>query len=249
MMKRTGRESARFLASLVLMLLTVLASPLAAQTVDPTTAEFTPSPDHNATLSDGSPVVQSYQIEFYLMGAASPFQTNSLGKPAPQADGMIRTNLAGLLVGWPVPGTQYVADVAAVGPGGSTRSALSNTFTFSAPCTFSASPTSASPAAAGGPASVSVTAGAGCAWTAVSTAAWITVTSGASGTGNGTVNYTVAANTGSARSGSLTVGGQTVTVNQGGSCSFGVSPTSASPAAAGGAASVSVTAGAGCAWT
>src|SRR5204862_3928575 len=64
-----------------------------------------------------------------------------------------------------------------------------------------------------------------------------------------TVNYTVAANTGSARSGSLTVGGQTVTVTQGSGCSFGVSPTSASPAAAGGAASVSVTAGAGCTWT
>ena len=36
---------------------------------------------------------------------------------------------------------------------------------------------------------------AGCAWTATSSAPWLTVTSGASGNGNGTVGYSVAANT------------------------------------------------------
>jgi hypothetical protein len=40
------------------------------------------------------------------------------------------------------------------------------------------------------------------------------VTAGASGTGNGTVSFTVAANTGAARSGTLTIGGQTFTVTQ-----------------------------------
>jgi hypothetical protein len=60
-----------------------------------------------------------------------------------------------------------------------------------------------------------VTAGAGCAWTAVSNAASITVTSGASGSGNGSVVFAVLANnTTVARSGTLTVAGQTVTVNQ-----------------------------------
>ena len=42
--------------------------------------------------------------------------------------------------------------------------------------------------------SVTVTAGAGCAWTATSNAAWISITAGGSGTGNGTVSYSVAAN-------------------------------------------------------
>ena len=60
--------------------------------------------------------------------------------PNPDPDGIIRVDLTSIFVGWPVPGTVYVSDVAAVGPGGSTPSALSNTFAFSAPCTYSASP-------------------------------------------------------------------------------------------------------------
>src|SRR5258706_4985585 len=113
MMKRIDNARARFLASLVVLLLTVLASPVGAQTLNPTTAEFSPSADHNTTLADGTAIVQSYQLEFYLAGASAPFQTTSLGKPTPAADGMIRTSLASMVVGWPVPGTQYVADVAA----------------------------------------------------------------------------------------------------------------------------------------
>ena len=52
------------------------------------------------------------------------------------------------------------------------------------------------------------------AWTATSNAPWLTITGGASGTGNGTVIYTVAANGGSERTGTLTIGGKTFTVNQ-----------------------------------
>jgi hypothetical protein len=54
-----------------------------------------------------------------------------------------------------------------------------------------------------------------CDWTAVSNSSFITVDSGASGSNNGTVNFTVAPNTtGSARSGSLTVAGRNVTITQ-----------------------------------
>jgi hypothetical protein len=46
----------------------------------------------------------------------------------------------------------------------------------------------------------------------------VTITGGASGTGNGTVSYSVATNTGaSSRSGTLTIAGQTFTVTQSGS--------------------------------
>jgi uncharacterized protein (TIGR03437 family) len=45
---------------------------------------------------------------------------------------------------------------------------------------------------------------------------WVTITGGASGTGNGTVTYKVAANTGGAQSGSLTVAGLPFTVEQSG---------------------------------
>lgn len=108
--------------------------------------------------------------------------------------------------------------VSAVGNDGTTHTAASNVPTdCGGTCTFSINPTSASPTAAGGTASVSVTAGAGCAWTAVSNATFITITSGASGSGNGTVNYSVAANTGtSSRTGTMTIAGQTFTVTQAG---------------------------------
>jgi hypothetical protein len=119
------------------------------------------------------------------------------------------------------------------------------------PCSFTVSPTSVSAAAAGGAQSASVTTTAGCGWTAASNATWITVTAGASGSGSGTVSYTVAGNSSAAaRTGTLTIAGQTVTVNQAGqTCSFTVSPTSVSPTAAGGAQSATVTAPAGCSWT
>ena len=65
-------------------------------------------------------------------------------------------------------------------------------------------------------ASVSVTAPAGCAWTAASNASWITVTGGASGSGNGTVTYNVAPYTGKPknRNGSMTIAGQSFTIKQ-----------------------------------
>jgi hypothetical protein len=68
--------------------------------------------------------------------------------------------------------------------------------------------------AGGGSGSVSVLAGGGCAWVASSSAPWISITSGSSGSGNGTVNYSIAANTGAARSGTITIAGRTFTVNQ-----------------------------------
>jgi hypothetical protein len=54
-----------------------------------------------------------------------------------------------------------------------------------------------------------------CDWNAVSNDSFITINSGASGNGNGTVNYTVAPNlTGSTRIGTLTVAGRNVTITQ-----------------------------------
>jgi hypothetical protein len=61
-------------------------------------------------------------------------------------------------------------------------------------CTFTLAPPNSDAPAAGGPGSVTVTAAAGCAWTASSNASWISVPQQAqAGIGNGTVPYTVAA--------------------------------------------------------
>ena len=88
------------------------------------------------------------------------------------------------------------------------------TVTQSGNCTYSIAPAQRSHPAAGGAGTINVTTDAGCNWTAVSNAAWITITSG-NGTGNGVVNYTVAANPGpGGRSGTITVGGRAFTVKQ-----------------------------------
>ena len=123
------------------------------------------------------------------------------------------------------------------------------TVTQSPGCTFTISPDSQSTPAAGGAGAVSVTAGAGCAWTAISNAPWITIESGAGGSGNGSVSYKVAATSGAARSGSLTIAGRTFTVNQDADCTMSLSSSSETVAAGGGTGTFDLRTAAGCAWT
>ena len=86
-----------------------------------------------------------------------------------------------------------------------------------ATCTNSISPTSQAFAAAGGSNSIAVAADSNCTWTAVSNASWITITSGSSGTGNGSVEYNVLKNNAKkARQGTITVAGQQFLVTQSG---------------------------------
>ncbi|HEX4966640.1 MAG TPA: BACON domain-containing carbohydrate-binding protein, partial [Thermoanaerobaculia bacterium] len=126
-------------------------------------------------------------------------------------------------------------------------------------CSFSLQPASQSFSDPSGSGSVTVTVvtGTGCSWTAVSNAGFVTVTSGATGSGNGTVGYSVAANTGtSSRTGTLTIAGQTFTVSQSAPSQpppSGCTVTFASPGitigVSGGAGSVGVTAASGCVWS
>ncbi|MCK6681169.1 MAG: hypothetical protein L6R30_01970 [Thermoanaerobaculia bacterium] len=114
-------------------------------------------------------------------------------------------------------------------------------------------PTGASQPAAGATGQgFQVQAAVGCSWTAVSNAAWITITAGAAGSGPGGVTYDVAANSGPARNGTITAGGQTFTVTQADGClaNTTLAPTSASPPSAGATGSTfQVQTAAGCAWT
>lgn len=88
-----------------------------------------------------------------------------------------------------------------------------------------------------------------CTWTAVSNAAWITITGGTPGTGNGVVTYSVSQNsTGAARVGTMTIAGETVTVTQA-ACSFEISPSGAIAACLGDTGIIDVTATSCCDWT
>ncbi len=125
-------------------------------------------------------------------------------------------------------------------------------FQLAAACAYSITPTATHYLAAGGPGTIAVTAGTGCAWTAVSNDAFVTVDSGSPGTGSGTVGYTVTANaTTASRTGTITVAGSTFTITQDGTvaCSYSIVPTSASFTSLGGTNSIAVTANTGCTWS
>ena len=132
-----------------------------------------------------------------------------------------------------------------------TMSIAGHTFTINQGqgCSFSLATTSASAPAGGASGNFDVRAADGCGWAANSNANWLSITAGATGSGNGTVRYTAAANTGPQRSGTITAGGQTFTVNQSAGCTYSISPTNQNVASGGGPVSVGVTTPSGCAWT
>jgi hypothetical protein len=124
------------------------------------------------------------------------------------------------------------------------------TVTQAANCTYSIAPTSQSIAGgAGGGTPIAVSTSAGCSWTAAGNVPWITIASGSTGSGNGSVTFTVTANPGAARTGTLTVAGQTFTVTQAVACSYSINPSSKSSSDKGGDVTSDVTAPASCSWT
>ncbi|MCX5886549.1 MAG: DUF1566 domain-containing protein [Proteobacteria bacterium] len=121
-------------------------------------------------------------------------------------------------------------------------------------CSMSIEPTNQSFAAAGGTGYITVTSVSGCSWTATTNDSWITITSSANGTGNGTIYYNVASNistvTTNPRNGSITVGDQTFTITQEGrACIYSLTPLSQAFSVSGGSGSIDVTATNGCSWT
>lgn len=98
------------------------------------------------------------------------------------------------------------------------------------------------------------TSAASCTWTAAAGAAWISVTAGGSGTGSGVVQYTVASNeSADARASVITVGDQAHSITQQGrqqaSCTYTLSPNSATIDREGGTGSFAVNAASNCQWT
>jgi hypothetical protein len=225
---------------------------LSAQAVlDPRYVEFDASDDHNV-VTGGVPVVARYSLSIYPVGSTVAFATVDLGKPTPDSSGVIRVDFLPLLSALPTPGVSYEARVAALGPGGSAASAASNGFSFSPTCTPQISPTTRLVGQTGATGGVAVSLAAGCTWSAVSNAGWITLTGTTAGNGTGSVPYSVAVNTTtSQRVGTATIAGQTFTVTQAaGTCTYSISPTSQTVAANGGNASTTVTASGGtCDWT
>jgi len=122
-------------------------------------------------------------------------------------------------------------------------------------CTVTLGTVTTDVSAAGTTGTIPVTAASACSWTAVSSASFLTISSGASGTGNGSVAYSIAANTGTARSASISINGSVVNFTQAAAtvqaptgCAVTLSTTSVKINSGGGTANVGVTAASNCGW-
>lgn len=118
-------------------------------------------------------------------------------------------------------------------------------------CSFSLSPAGRSHGHGETTNSFSVSVGSACSWSVVNSNSWVTILSGGSGAGNGTVTYAVAANSSlSPRAGNLVVDGQVYAVMQDGFvCSFRLSPTNRTHGFAATTNTVNVITTTNCAWT
>jgi hypothetical protein len=123
------------------------------------------------------------------------------------------------------------------------------TISQSASCTYTIAPEQRSVDAAGATFDVAVSAPAGCSWTAASQAPWITVRD----SGAGAAQVTVAANTGDARTGTVSIAGRTLTVTQAAApraaCAYSVRPRSVKVGSRGGLLQLDVQTSRECAWT
>lgn len=120
-------------------------------------------------------------------------------------------------------------------------------------CSFAIAPTNQNFTAAGGTGNVMVTTQDGCAWQAsvASGANFITIEGiASSNSGSGSVNFSVAANTGlNPRSGALTIAGQVFTITQAGIvCQYAVTPETQAFDESGGPGVVTIATTAACSW-
>jgi subtilisin-like proprotein convertase family protein len=119
-------------------------------------------------------------------------------------------------------------------------------------CVFSLSPTAQSFPVAGGSGNFQINIPTHCGWSVSTASSFIAIDSPSTGVSSGTVSFTVAANTGAARTGLITVtdgiNPRTFQIQQGAGCPSALAQSGVGFTAAGGSGSVAVTAGANCAW-
>jgi hypothetical protein len=149
------------------------------------------------------------------------------------------------------PGTLVVTAAATDGPlraGTVTVNGVRVTVTQLSGCSYGVQPSSYAAAPTGASSAVTLQTGGGCAWTAQSGAAWITLPQ-TSGSGPASVPFVVAANNSPRRSGAFTVAGTTIEVVQESLCTWSLAPQSLDYAAAGGPGAVLVIVVGACTWT
>ena len=119
-------------------------------------------------------------------------------------------------------------------------------------CSFGLDQYTASVPASGGSVSVELVTAGGCAWTASTTASFVSALTPTSGTTSARIQMSVAANSDSSgRVATVTIGTETLTIAQQGTsaCSYSLSPTAVIANQGGQSGTVALTSTPGCAWT
>ena len=123
----------------------------------------------------------------------------------------------------------------------------------STPCSYEIAPAAAEFTKDGGSGTLTVTTPPDCSWTAISSAAWLTIDGGGRGAGTGTVPYSVARQGEIAsRTATIALGDRRFTVRQSGDvgvCQYSVAPVQFSPCMPRGTLTATITTEANCPWT
>jgi PKD repeat protein len=163
-----------------------------------------------ANISEGR-VGAEYNQTVTAVGGNPPYTFAVVAGSLP--DGLTLSP-SGQITGTPTDQGQFNFTISVSYANGCTQS-RDYTLNIQPSCSYAISQTSGNISYGGGTGSVNVVTDGDCQWNAVSNNSWITITSGNSGSGNGTITFTVAANNSiSPRSGSLTVANLTYTINQ-----------------------------------
>jgi PKD repeat protein len=166
---------------------------------------FTP-----AEISDGRAGAE-YNQTITVSGGNPPYAFDVAAGELPNG---LALSPSGQLSGTPTSPGQSIFTIAVTYANGCTES-RDYRINIQPPCSYLLSQTFDSFRFNGGTGSVGIIAMNDCSWTAVSNSPWITVTTGNSGSGNGTITFNVAMNPSrSIRSGTLIIGGITYTVMQ-----------------------------------
>lgn len=110
-------------ATLMLAALPMVAN--AQVVINPTTATFTASPDHNIT-ENAVPLVTNYELRIFQTNGTTPVRVVNLNKPTPDTSNVITVSVISTVLALPVG--EYFGQVAAKGPGGEGVSTNSNPF-------------------------------------------------------------------------------------------------------------------------
>ena len=235
------------------------------------TAGFTVAADTDTPMRSGAITVGSQSITITQTGPACDFAINPRSanlSALAQNSGFALMALPGCT--WntssDAPWLQVTSASSGMGPANISYSVQANpttsrsgtitaaglTFTVNqaGACSYTLAPAGGTYPSSGGNGSFTVNTNAGCAWTAAAGASWIRVLAGMSGSGPGQVTFALDSNVGDARTGAISVAGQTFTVAQASfGCSFLLTPTATAFSSAGGTATFSVATLSGCAWT